>query len=198
MRCFKGTQVRRSKNFTELLGISMRVLHFAKLLGARFSREEQDSVMDVYRYVGFLFGIPDALLFETMEDAKRIFKIGLLCEPPPDDDSAAIANALVHAVPRVTSAQSEEEAEELLRLAYSLSRILVGRKLANTFHFPNYNGLFALLSFRVGIFLESILKGTQVRRSKNFTELLGISSFDSTGISYKLPTHVKDALSQNW
>ncbi len=177
---------------------SMRVLHFAKLLGARFSREEQDSVMDVYRYVGYLFGIPDALLFETMKDAKRIFKIGLLCEPPPDEDSAALANALVHAVPRVTSAQSEEEAEELLRLAYSLSRILVGRKLANTFQFPNYNGLFALLSFRGGIFLDNILKGIQVRRSKNFTDLLGISSYDETGISYKLPTHVKDALSQNW
>ena len=177
---------------------SMRLLHFVKILGARFSQEEKKSVMDVFRYVGYLFGIPDVMLYENKHDAKRIFKIALQCEPPPDEDSATVANALVHAIPTVTSAENAEEAESLLKLAYSLSRTLIGRKLSNALSFPNYHSLFALLSFRGGILLERIFKDAGFIQNKNFTELLQISAYDRKGISYKLPTHVKDALSQHW
>ena len=178
---------------------SMRLLHFASLLGVRFNREEQEGFMNVFRYVGYIFGVPDAILYKDKRDAKHIFKIGLLCEPPPDEDSAMVANALVNAVPRVTGTEeSMEEAEKQLKLGYSLSRVLLGRKLANALQFPKYNGLVTLLVFRGGILLEHFYKDRQSIRRKNFTELLGISSFDNTGISYKLPTHVKDELSQHW
>ncbi|MXX97096.1 MAG: DUF2236 domain-containing protein [Rhodothermaceae bacterium] len=178
---------------------SMRLLHFSKLLGVRFSKEEQDGVMDVFRYVGYLFGVPDAILYKNIEEARQIFKIGLLCEPPPDEDSAYIANQLVRAVPSVTGIENEEEAEEQIKLGYALSRVLIGRKMARDLKFPHYNGFIALILFRTRIFLESVFKDTQLVRRKNFTELLGISSYDDIiGISYKLPTHVKDALSQDW
>ena len=62
---------------------SMRLLHFAKILGVRFTRTEKESIMDVWRYVGWLFGIPDPILYETRKEAYQIFKIGLLCEPHP-------------------------------------------------------------------------------------------------------------------
>ncbi|MXX57560.1 MAG: DUF2236 domain-containing protein [Rhodothermaceae bacterium] len=178
---------------------SDRLLHFCKSLGVRFNKEEQESVMAVFRYVGYLFGIPDAILYESRKDAKEIFKIGLLCEPPPDDDSAAVANELVRAVPRVTDVQTAEEAEEQMKLGYALTRVLLGRKTAKDLQFPKYNGFLALLLFRGRIVLESMLKDAQFIKRKNFTELLGISSYDELiGISYKMPTHVKDALSQDW
>ena len=177
---------------------SIRVLHFARLLGAKFNREERNSFLAVFRYVGHLLGVPDAMLYEGMKEAKRIFKIAMLCEPAPDEDSMAVANALIHSVPRVANIQNAEEAEKQIKLAYSLSRIFIGPKLAHTLQFPKYNNFTTLISFRGGIILEKILKSAQLRRSKNFTELLGTSSFDTKGISYKLPTHVKDALSQKW
>ena len=153
----------------------------------------------MFRYVGYLFGVPDAILYKNIEEAKQIFKIGLLCEPPPDEDSAYIANQLVRAVPRVTGIENEEEAEEQIKLGYALSRVLIGRKMARDLKFPHYNGFIALILFRSRIFLESVFRDTQLVRRKNFTELLGISSYDDIiGISYKLPTHVKDALSQDW
>lgn len=65
--------------------------------------------------------------------------------------------------------------------------------------FPTYNGLIAFLLFRHRIVLKSMLKDAQFIKRKNFPELLGISSYDElTGISYKLPTHVKGAFSQDW
>lgn len=178
---------------------SDRLLHFCKLLGVRFNKEEQESVMDVFRYVGFLFGIPDAILYESRKDAQRIFKMGLLCEPPTDEDSVLVANELVRAVPRVTDVQTAKEAHDQMKLGYALSRVLLGRKTAKNLQFPEYNGFLALLLFRSRIVLENMLKDAQFIKRKNFTELLGISSYDDLiGISYKLPTHVKDALSQDW
>ncbi len=177
---------------------SMRLLYFAKRLGVRFSREEKQSIMDVWRYVGYLFGVPDAILYETIEDARKFFKIGLLCEPPPDQISADVANALIHAIPSVTGTTDEKQAKAQLDLAYSLSRILLGRKLSEQFQYPKSNGFLALIFFRGSIMLERLLKDTQFIRRKNFSELLGISAFDTIGISYRLPTHVKDALSQEW
>ena len=96
--------------------------------------------MAVFRYVGYLFGIPDEIQYENRKDAKEIFRIGLLCEPPPDDDSAVVANELVRAVPRVTDVQTAEEAEEQMKLGYALSRVLLGRKTAKDLQFPKYNG----------------------------------------------------------
>ncbi len=177
---------------------SMRLLHFARRLGVRFSKAEKQSIMDVWRYVGYLFGVPEAILYETIEDARKYFKIGLLCEPPPDQISADVANALIHAIPSVTSTKDEKEAKSQLELAYSLSRILLGRKLSEQFQYPRYNGFLALILFRGSIMLERLLKDTQFIRRKNFSELLGVSAFDTIGISYRLPTHVKDALSQDW
>lgn len=178
---------------------SNRLLYFCKLLGVRFSKAEQESVMAVFRFVGYLFGIPEAILYESRKDAKDIFKIGLLCEPPPDQDSTVVANELVRAVPRVSDVQTSEEAQDQIKLGYALSRVLLGRKTAKELQFPRYNGFIALLMFRGRIVLESMLKDAQFVKRKNFTELLGISSYDELiGISYKLPTHIKDALSQDW
>ena len=59
-----------------------------------------------------------------------------------------------------------------------------------------YDAFLALLLFRGRIVLESMLKDSQFIKKKNFTELLGISSYDELmGISHKMPTRVKDALS---
>ena len=91
---------------------SMRLLHFAKRLGVRFNQKEQESIMQVWRYVGYLFGIPETVLYKTQKDARRIFKIALLCEPPPDETSARVANALIGAVPEVTDIQDEKEAND--------------------------------------------------------------------------------------
>ena len=110
-----------------------------------------------------------------------------------------MANQLVRAVPRVTGIENVEEAEDQIKLGYALSGILIGRKMAKDLKFPYYNGFIALILFRTRIFLGSAFKDTQLVRRRNFTELLGISSYDDIiGISYKLPTNVKDAMSQDW
>ena len=177
----------------------MRILRHGKLLGLKFSREEKDSYMDVFRYVGYLFGTPNDILYVNLENAKEIYKIGLLCEPdPPDQDSITMANALIQAVPAVIRTP-EDQVENQIRLGYSLSRILIGRKMSNKLKLQKHAGLFRLLKFRFDIFLQRYLTSTQFKRKTNFIELLGSSSYEADeGISFKLPSHVKDAMSKEW
>lgn len=178
---------------------SMRVLHHGTLLGLKFSREETNSYMDVFRYVGYLFGTPDDVLYKDLKHAKEIYKIGLLCEPnPPDQDSITVANALIQAVP-VVIRTPKDQVKKQLRLGYSLSRILIGRKMSNKLGLEKHAGLFRLLKFRFDIFLQRYLTSTQFKRKRNFMDLLGSSSYEADeGISFKLPTHVKDEMSKEW
>ena len=53
---------------------------------------------------------------------------------PPDETAVAVANSLIRAIPEVTSIKDEKKAQDQLRLAYSLSRILWGENFPNNFN----------------------------------------------------------------
>ena len=103
---------------------SKRLLEYSAMLGARFSKEEKDSVLAIWRYSGHVMGIPDTILYSNAEDAEKTYKISYLCEPPPDADSVAVANLLIQSIPKVANLQDPEEQEKLVSLAYRLARLL--------------------------------------------------------------------------
>ena len=67
---------------------------------------------------------------------EKIFDIAYMCEPPPDADCAATANALITAIPVTASIEDPREAESVKALAYRISRALIGDDLADALHFP--------------------------------------------------------------
>ena len=52
------------------------------MLGAKFTKEEGESVLAVWRYAGYLMGIPETILYTNGAEAEKMYKIGYLCEPP--------------------------------------------------------------------------------------------------------------------
>ena len=176
---------------------SKRLLEYSVLVGARFSEEEKKSVLDVWRYAGYLMGIPETILYTDAADAEEVYKISYMCEPLPDADSIAVANGLIQAIPSVADVKDPVEIEKLTHLAYRLSRALIGNKLANSFEFPKTRKLGTLFSYRMKQRLLRVLQRNQVR-SNNFTQLLQISVYDEDGLSYRLPDHVKHAQSNEW
>ena len=66
---------------------SARLLEHMRRLGAVYNDEESRSFMDVWRYTGYLMGIPETILFRDKEDALELFRIGLACEPDPEMES---------------------------------------------------------------------------------------------------------------
>ena len=178
---------------------SKRLLENSLKLGARFTKEEYASVLAVWRYAGYLMGIPETILYTDGESATTMYKMGYMCEPAPDADSIAVANMLIGAIPAVADIKDPVEQKNLLSLAHRLSRALIGSRLANAFDFPRpFNLLPTLFSYRMQQRMKRMMKSDQLIRSGNFTQLLQISVYDEGGLSYKMPDHVHTSKSSEW
>ena len=177
---------------------SERLLEYSLKVGANFTEEEKDSVLDVWRYTGFVMGIPETILYTDAEAATRIYKVGYLCELPPDPDSVAVANMLIQAIPTVADITDPKEQAELTTLAYRLSRALIGRERAEQFEFPKTPVLGTLFLYRMKQRYLRLVKNSQLVRSENFTQLLQISVYDEDGLSYRMPNHVHTSESIEW
>ena len=180
---------------------SMRLLQHAASVGATFNAEEQESVMDIWRYTGHVMGVPEGILFTDRNDAAEIFKVAHMCEPTPDQDSATMANALVGAIPLTAGISDPEEQQAVMQLAYTLSRALIGNELADQLQFPKTRKFGALFAYRMKQRFRRLVKSKQLLRSENFCQMLEISVYDeseTTGMSYRMPDHVKASESSPW
>ena len=176
---------------------SKRLLEYSLLVGAKYSQEEKESVLSVWRYAGYLMGIPETILYTSGAEAEEVYKVGYLCEPVPDADSIAVANLLIKSIPLVAGIEDPVEQERLTTLAYRLSRALIGNQLAERFQFPKSSGIGTLSLFRMKQRIQRLLKAKLIR-SGNFSQLLQISVYDDRGLSYKMPDHVYTSKSSKW
>ena len=193
-----GTPVSGAHLGLAICVFSKRLLEYSQKVGANFTEKEKNSVLDVWRYTGFVMEIPETILYTDSEAATRIYKIGYLCEPPPDPDSVSVANMLIQAIPTVADITDPKEQAELTALAYRLSRALIGQERAEQFEFPKTPVFDTLFLYRLKQRFQRMLKGTQLVRSENFTQLLQISVYDKDVLSYRMPDHVHTSKSIEW
>ena len=59
-----------------ITAFSARLLKHMKSLGAVYDDEERASFMQVWRYSGYLMGIPESILYRDEAEALRVFEIG--------------------------------------------------------------------------------------------------------------------------
>ena len=177
---------------------SRRLVEYSRLVGARFNEEEKTSVLGIWRYSGYLMGIPETILYATGAQAKEIREIAYMCEPAPDADSIAMANGLIQAIPRVVDVTDPAEARGVTNLAYRLSRALIGNQLADRFEYPKTPVIGTLFLFRAKQRFLRMRKGAHSVRSDNFSQLLQISAYDDYGLSYELPDHEQHSMSNPW
>lgn len=193
-----GTPISAAHLAFALTVFSMRLLQYSALVGTNFNEEEQASVMDVWRYTGYVMGLPEAVIYTTQEEARKIFDIAYMCEPPPDEDCAATANALIAAIPVTASIENPQEAESVKALAYRISRALIGNDLADALNFPSMNTTGTLFAWRTKQRFQRLIRSKQLLRSQNFTQLLEISEYEEGGPSYRLPDHAESSKSNPW
>ena len=186
-----------------LTAFSARLLRHLKSLGAEYNDEERKSFMDVWRYAGYLMGIPETILYRDEEDALKLFEIGLMCEPPPQLESAVMANSLINSAPLVIGIEEPAARRNLAKYVFSISRALIGNTLADDLMYPAHSTFGVLAWFRMQEryhrILEKILPGrARDNNFTRFTSLLEASMFDEAGISYRLPDHVYAEESGKW
>ena len=177
---------------------SMRLLMYAEKVGAVLSEEEKKSVVSIWRYVGYVMGIPESILYSSGEEALKVHKIGRLCEPPPSAESIAMVNALINAAPRIAEITNPREQRVTIRLAYRLSRALIGDQLADELKYPKLHLFGILPRYRMIQRVSRLLKSDSEIISDNVSLLIQLSAYDEDGLSYKMPDHAKHPLSNEW
>ena len=177
---------------------STRLLEHAALVGAAFSDDEQASVMRVWRCAGTVMGVPEDILFRDREHARRLFRIANLCEPAPDSDAAVMANALIAAIPATAGIAGARKQRNITKLAYRLSRALIGNRLADQLGFPAMNTTGSLLAFRTRQRVKQAVLGRQKVRLNNFSQLLDMSAYDRPEDGYRMPDHYESSRSSPW
>ena len=186
-----------------ITAFSARLLRHMKNLGAEYNDAERESFMKVWRYSGYLMGIPETILFRDEADALRLFEVGLLCEPPPEVESIVMANSLINSAPLITGVEDPAARRALARYVFNISRALIGNTLADGLMYPVRSAFGVLAWFRLQErchrMVEKIFPGrAQNNNFTRFTSLLEASVFDEAGISYRLPDHVYAEESSKW
>jgi len=196
-----GTPVSAAHVGYAITAFSARLLKHLKSLGANFDDEERASFMQVWRYSGYLMGIPESILFRDEHSALELFRIGGICEPDPDFESVSLAHSLVHSAPLIAGITESDAREKLARYIFQVSRALIGAELANHLKYPRYPTPGVLWWFRMqgryNKLMSRMFKG-RLRNENQMTALLDVSNFDETGITYRLPDHVYAEESSRW
>lgn len=110
-------------------------------LGARYTHEEVQAVLHLWRRVGVHLGQLPELLCSTEAEAWQLWHAVEAGEGPPDDDGRALAKALIeHAVPhtlsRLIPGEADLQRRALVPLCYQLSTALLGQQHARSLGYP--------------------------------------------------------------
>ena len=181
---------------------SATMLWQAERLGARPGAESRASFMQIWRYASWLIGSPEPLLFEGDESrTAELHRIATACEPPPGDESAVIANALVNAVPQVAGVVDSVEQRKMALHVFRVSRALLGNEVADRLRFPRQQtaGLLAWLRWKRGI--RGVAHRLAPRmaghwRGNSFAFLLDASMIPD--LSYRLPDRLEAEKTSPW
>ena len=101
-------------------------------------------------------GIPETILFKAEQDALELFDIGNMCEPPPGEESVAMAQSLINSALLVAGIEEPKEREALAKYVFRVSRALIGQELADGLRFPKSRVFGVLPWFRTEIRLQRL------------------------------------------
>ena len=183
-----------------LFTFSIRQFEHAISMGSSINQEQRDSIVRIRRYAGHLLGVPEAILFTNEQEARRLYKIGHLCEPEPDADAISMANEVFKAIPQMAGAKEEAATKSLPMYAYRLSRALIGNKLADQYGYPSTirSRALVLTYYRIKQRIGHLLASRRRLQEADFTQIFDAAQYDSGGTSYRLPDHVRSAQQTPW
>ena len=177
---------------------SIRLVEQAKSLGAKFRQDEITSFLALWRYVGYLMGIPETILYVDEAHARRNIRTTMLCEPPATRHSIEMAQAFVRNVPKVAGVEAPKEANALRSLVFRLSRALIGNELADALEFPKSSRIGTLWYFRMKHIVLRTIRGPRSTHLTDFLQLLDVSQYDRAGMSYRMPDHFHTLRQSPW
>lgn len=182
---------------------SARVIEAAKRLGAEPTAEESEAFVQIWRYSGYLMGVPETILFRSEAEALDLCRIAVACEPRPTIEGIVMANALVNSAPVVIGIRKPRDRQNLANYVYRVSRALIGDELADQINYPpqsTWGLLFYLRNKRrLARRLRSLVPKWEAKaKVDRFTALVDNSQLRDPLISYRLPPKLHSDETQTW
>ena len=177
---------------------SARLMQYSIQMGAIYNQEEIKSALSIWRYTGYVMGIPESILYTNEDEALAIRRIAHMCEPPVDADSVTMVKAWLDSAALTAGVTDPAEQRSITNLVYRLSRALMGKELADQLQLPKNRIPGTLFLYKVDQRLKRFLKDKNLTKSENFAQLMQAAAYDDAGLSYKMPDHVKQTLSSKW
>jgi hypothetical protein len=131
-----GTPICQLDMAATTLLFSQVVVEGLARLGAPLSPEEAEDLLHLWRYVGYVLGVKEELLCATLDEARALAELIHLTQGPPDEDSRALARALMEIPLTEARPKDPARAERFVPIAYGISRFLIGDGLADALGFP--------------------------------------------------------------
>ena len=177
---------------------SAGLMQYSKLMGAKYNQEEIESVLQVWRYSGYVMGIPESILYADEGYAIALRRIAHICEPPMDADSVTMIKAWLDSAAPTAGITDPDRVCATTKLVYRLSRALMGRKLADQMQLPANGIPGTLLLYRLEQRIKKLLPNRLESKTEDFALLMQSAAYDDVGLSYKMPDHVEQRLSSDW
>ncbi len=181
---------------------SATMLSHAEILGAKLDEATRNGFMQAWRYASYLIGTPERLLFEgDYEKTLEFARIATLCEPPPNEESAAVANAMISVLPLIAGKTGFAEQEAMVRHVCRVSRAVLGDELSDKLSLPKMHtkGLLQWMKWsrRVQGAAHNIAPDLGKKwQGTNFAFLLKASMLEE--LRYQLPDHLDTEKAAPW
>jgi len=128
---------------------SLSVIEGLRAFGVKMTREEVESYMQLWRYVGRVIGVDAGVLPTCEYDAWHLAKLIECTMGEPDDDSRALVKALFeHPINEAKTERQRTFAEKQVLFGYGVCRGLLGDELSDKLDVPRNNYRFALPTMR--------------------------------------------------
>ena len=142
---------------------SLSVLEGLRAFGVKMSRDESESFMQLWRYVGHVIGVDPGVLPTCEYDAWQMAQLIAQTMGEPDDDSRNLVRALFeHPLAMARNERQKALAERQISFGYGVCRALIGDELADKLAIPRNAYRYALPTVRA---LVTAAENVRIRSS---------------------------------
>ncbi|MBW7675912.1 oxygenase MpaB family protein [Chryseobacterium chendengshani] len=119
------------------IGFSLVFLHSLHKLGNTISEEEEKGHFHLWKYIGFLLGVPEELLPNNKKEATEYFYLWTSIQPSADQDSVLLAHSLLNESLENPILKYQFQKKNLRYLHICCTWFLLDDAVCKRMHIPN-------------------------------------------------------------
>ena len=118
------------------LGFSWVFMDGLKKLGLRPTDEETVGVLHLWKYIGFLLGIPPTYLPDTANEAIEALYKWTITQPPSDDDTKALATSLMNEPFQIAFPKRRWQKKLVVKIHLKYNQFFLGKRSCASIGLP--------------------------------------------------------------